>query len=266
MPKREFIDGRGRILGRVNVIDLAFVFALILFLVLGGHYLSRLNALLAPNPPPTTVVFRAQMPESIWDGLSVGDSIIDGNGDGTSKIMEKTLLSVRDGMADGVIVADMALKRLTNGRMAFDNTVVIAGNGLILRTKSVQFSGVIDSLGDSSMRPHKRRESVDLVLKGVDNWEARSIRVGAKESIGGETIAIIKDERVSASKIAAFADDGTVLVRDDPLRSDLELTVELTVVEYMGSTTYQGQELAPGGEIAIGAGDFRIRGRIKSIR
>jgi len=147
------IDEKGRILGKINIIDLFFLLALLAFIVLGGYYLSKLYLVATYTEQPTPVVYRLRgQPYNIWSSLAAGDRLIDRVGEDSSRISAVILLHQEsDGRADLLLVANMSARKQPNGKIVFDGITLISGAGLRLRTRSVDFWADVVSVGDDKI-------------------------------------------------------------------------------------------------------------------
>ena len=270
MKTPALLDRKGRILGRINVIDLIFVLALLVFLVFGGYYLFKVYVFFAPNPAGMNVVFRAyNLPYTVWSHLAEGDGLVDRNGDASSKIVKITVFKeTSEGRRDLIISASMNAKKLTTGAYAFDNNLLSPGSGMLLRTDDAQFQAEVASVSNApgeDMPFRKTTKTARLVLEGLDDWQVKSIRKGPADAIDGETVAYIKSKKVTPTRFVSATDDGRLRVMDNPLKSDVELVVELSAIEGGGSISYQGQPLRPGGSINLESNGFPFAAQIKSI-
>ncbi|MBD3387331.1 MAG: DUF4330 family protein [Candidatus Altiarchaeales archaeon] len=274
--KQGLVDGEGRLMGKVNIIDL-FVLLVILLVLLWG-----LNRILFPKPMEwvdveSIVCFVGEARED----FRVEDCMMAHN-DRVSSFFEPGMV-MRDESGD-VIARIEEVKTIDQGG---NNRIYLKiklkarkyGGEIFFRENPLKIDTAHDFTSDILAFKHlvqdiegsnpvvSERKTLLLSDKDVPPEFVGSYEVGlAEHDSAGSKIAELVDVSASPSKMIVVTESGDVLVKEHPFNKDLELEVVVEADMIGGEYYYKmGQELKTGHDIRILGDKFEFEAKIIDV-
>lgn len=271
------VDARGRLFGRINVIDL------VVLAVITGLLLLGLKLVFFPAPvkwvevrgrvcdiglpdekyrPAECVWF---FPQSLYNHIRAGEVMVDKKGVVVASIKSVELIPAGEKMR---VMASIALKTQVddNGELLFNKQPLKINEMMLFDSKTLAFTYIVSEV-DGYMPPSRKVKTLVLSMKDVEPERADKIRAGVSE-VGpdGSRIAEVVSRKEAPARMVVITDDGEVLERQHPINRDLNLTVRLAADEVFGKLYYkQSTPIKVGQDIEIITETINFRGTIIEI-
>jgi hypothetical protein len=205
-----------------------------------------------------------RVPSYVFDVLGEGDSLLGGIRN-ISKINSiNNIIENPDGTINAEIIIQLEAINQSNS-LYFNNQELKIGKTINLKTTKNYFKAEIVEYGKTVTASEPSKKQIKIKLSSVDKWMADLITVGLEKKAGEQILAKVIEKDVKHSALVSVTDSGNVLLRENPLKYDLELTVDILLYEKGPAVTYQGQVIDVGKRIELDFEEITISGVIKSI-
>ncbi|MBU0628097.1 MAG: DUF4330 domain-containing protein [Nanoarchaeota archaeon] len=280
------IDQKGRLFGRINVIDFTILVVVLLVVLAGVIYFLRgeswveVKLIVCDENPAiklSGVINCGHTNILFLDSVQPGDVETE-RGKVIARINDIILMPSIDKPLDqkyNSIILGVAIlaKKNWDNDLIYKNAIVKANSILKLKTDKSIIHGRIFSLGalgsnDSSRKDSLLvREEVELQLLNQEEWVANAIKVNSTEvDLNGRVVARIISKEVWPAEIQIVSDSGEVFRRISPIYKDITLRAEL-LVEKAGENDYYYNK-APvkvGESLRIATNNILISGTITRV-
>lgn len=249
----------GKVLGKYNIIDALVIICIILLLAILIKFVF-----FKPEQTINLELTIENLPDYIYDNIQVGDSIIlEDNKD--SKIKEIILTSEKNQLRDIKIYAELLTKKEKQG-LFFGDTEIKIGNTLDIKTEKVIIKNTkISQIGERIEKKYTNL-LITILIPETDNWETEAIKLNSEEILENKTIAKIVNKNIIPTKITTLNEKGEIFEKQNPLKNDIELTINLLTEKKDKSYIYENQQLIVGEKITLTISNTRITGIITSIQ
>jgi len=253
------IDSKGRLFGKINVID-ALVFLFIILVVVAGLRF----AFFGPEPQMTMVKLELKnQPDYIYDNLHVGDILLL-NDNNNSMIVDIAVTSKKGSERDLLILADLDAE-VDDVKIFFGNQELKVGKTIKLATPFVEFVPTIVSFGNDLGEITTDNKIVTVLFENVKPWIADSLIVGAKQEVQGDVVASLLSKDITPAKMVVQSEAGDVFLRDHPLNKDVRATVEISSQNMNNYNYFQGSEVFVGGSLTFYFDGLTVSGHVINL-
>jgi len=270
----KLIDEKGKLFGKINIIDLIILIVLVSIILFGINYF------LANREISTNIYFKlsiceddkgrpkncGDVPEYYFDFIDENSKILSSDGSKVvGEIYNKSVKKNNKKDVEIIIKLDVVRKR---GGIFFGDTLLKVGNSLTLNIKKLLFVGLILDYNEdlSSLYPKTTNKVVKIKLKSKPNFLAEEINIGDEElDFNNKIIAKVLSKEVYNAEKEVITEDGQVLLKESPLYKDIELEILLEVEEDNNYFYFLEQNLAVGNEINLNPGKVNFQGTIIEI-
>lgn len=228
------------------------------FMVVLGLFLSREVELIE-------VEMRVESDDIFWqkerppywlgNSVNVGDYELDGLG---RKAVEVTDLRVYEGVRSGGLSEEKyiyltlkvrAVKDSRKNQYLFKSKPLAVGSSIELRLSKVLITGLVtyvEGMPDTRVWEDKIVEArtahwseIFPDTLGLLPWRAEAIKVGDQmKDTRGRAVAEVLDRKIKPAEKIVVTADGRVLLRQDPLKKDVILTIKLKTYKQNGVNYY----------------------------
>lgn len=251
------IDSKGRLFGKINIIDFFLLVFVLLIIILGMKFLK----------PKEKVEISLQMELSnqsayIAKNINVGDIILEDD-EKAGEITGLTFLPA-SGTNKNIIISLKLFADSKNNKLFFNNQMLKIGNELSIELKDVIIEGVILHISKKEEREFAKKR-VTVKMYNQSSWIADLLRIGDSELSGGKEIAKIIDKDVEPAEMIVISQDGEVFLREHPTNKDITLTLEVVAEKVGGSYFFHGSELKAGNNLMLETSSINVNGVIVGV-
>jgi len=256
----KIIDSKGRLFGKINLIDFIVVIGFILILVVG------LKLFLQKDTVKTewkyVKVSAKKMPMETILTLNKGETVLR-NGE--------IVLELLDFYYDSNLGVVLYLKVFTekrNDKNYFNGKELLVGDAYTVESNTFLIKGTLIGIADDSQDIIEKtieKKITLLVLKEYD-WMIDSISIGDKElSRDNKVIVEIIGKKVEPSQMIITTDDGSVIIRDHPILKDIYLDLKIQAIDENEKLYYKDREIKIGNNLKITTEKVFFQGTIINI-
>mgnify|MGYP006283753211 CR=1 FL=1 len=256
-----FIDNKGRIFGKINIIDLTFIILVIVALVFGARFIF-----LKPETEWVTVeVISREQPLNVINNLQIGKELINNQGEKVGEITDIDVVK-SDSKDDNVIILALSLQaQKKNNRWYYNRNYLTVNSNLNLNFGDIFINkALVTSVGEK-----KHSESVKTVrvlFRNMDTWLEEVIEEGDTEKdYNRRVIAKVIKKTEEPSKMIVVTDAGEVYAKENPLKKDVTLTFEIIAQERGDYSLFQNEMIKIGRDFRFENQDYFIEGKITDI-
>lgn len=253
------IDSKGRLFGKINVID-ALVFLFIILVVVAGLRF----AFFGPEPQMTMVKLELKnQPDYIYDNLHVGDILLL-NDNNNSMIVDILVTSKKGELRDLLLLVKLDTVK-KNENLFFDDQELRIGKRFKLITSLVESNSAIIDFDSTLDEIVSETLEIKMMSEQVKPWIADALTNGAKQIVQGETVAILIDNEAIPAKTIITSEDGDIFLREHPINKDILTTLNIVVQKTNGAYYFQGSELYVGNSLTFYFDGITLSGQIINI-
>jgi hypothetical protein len=205
------------------------------------------------------------IPDYMYNKLNVGDNIFIVNNETNSKIIDIEVISEYKESREILVLAEIETFNRENKDL-FENQEIKIGNYIKFRTDSVSdIWGKIIGI-DEFIEPYIYGKKIVIVKSEcVDPKISNKIKIGTRELLNNKIIAVVNQVTVAPQKIISVTDNGEVLVRENPLKNEVIIEVELEARKIEEDFTYKNQIIDAGKKISFDFEELDFEGLIIAI-
>lgn len=258
----KILDSKGRIFGKVNIIDFLIVLLIVLLVAVGGQLFLRKEEWITVGvyggpgnwwwvtPPP---------PYWLTQAINVGDKEYGSWGKAIAEILEirvypsagqnREIISASD--MDFSLKVRLQVRRDKTGRIQFKRNPVQIGMPITLSTGKVMITGNVTWI-EGQEEPEITEKIIEVKGYRRFPWEGEAIKIGDKMTDGNEVIAEVLDKGAELAEMVVTTDVGNVLLRREPTRRDITVKFKIKGVEKNGEFIFREEQIVkPGKRIFI---------------
>lgn len=254
----KFIDDKGKLFGKINIIDILVVLFIILILVVGLKFV-----LVKPNTVwiTTTVIVKDQ-PYEVVDYLK--EEVILGSSEEKIGEILAIYASPLDTKGEIVIYLNLSIEK-KNNKFYFGDQELNINRQIKLNIGHV----ILDKANIISINKTVFKETkitVKALFKDIKPWFAENISKGDIElNTKDKIIAKIIDTEVSPASMITTSDTGEVYLREHPELKDIIVTFELIAKEKKNLLLFHNQELKINNNFKFYTEKYDLSGTIINI-
>jgi len=264
----KIIDSKGRLFGRINIIDLIFLLLLIIVIVAGYRFLNQPKFLsLSDEKLEPVHVQISNQPMYILNNIKVGDEVFD-EGRNIGTITEKHITKIESIGADAIVKLNLKVARDTTDRPYFSSKPLKIGTPLTLSTKILKFTGTVMGINKKGFSTRLETLQVKIIIRGMEPWYVDSVKINDHiTNDNNKIIARVSDVQTKSSALIIQPLDGSgyLAIQNHADRSDIIVTLELEALILNDVMYYQGQELKIGNQLKLSTSNVALRGDIIEI-
>jgi len=261
----KILDEKGRLWGKINLIDLIVILVLILIVIILARFFLLKDT--DKTKTETYLVTIAPFSNSAWffDAIQPGDVELDQRNNKIARIVHV------DGKKNQVYVQIIAEK--VKEEIVFKGRKIKINSRIWIETEQVMIEGIIIKI-QTGLKPEQYRASLATKLSTVtvllrlyekDPWFIDAVQEGDTEVIqsGDQTFKIAKIVKKEShpSRIISVR-SGKVQEVAHPNKKDLLLTIELICEQENDTLLFKEQKIKRGAEITIETKKIVIQGEI----
>jgi hypothetical protein len=258
----ELIDSKGRLFGRVNIIDaLVVVLALAVVaagaaLVLGSDETSESGVARNVTATLETVVDR-----SVAQAVTVGDEY---SSDGQTVARIDAVRSIPTVNSTGrLLQVDVTLQaNFEDGTPQYLGTDATLGSRMLFKSGVYELNATIVELNGSAAE--RVDATLDVRWENVRPEVADTLAVGMTEQHRGADAEITALDTEPAT-IIVTSDSGEVFAREHPVEEDVSLTVAVEARQNGGSLFFHGRPVQNGETVVLDFGTVTVEGTVTDI-
>jgi len=254
------IDSKGRIFGKINILDLIVLVGLIIILVAGARYVA-IKYIFAEDAPElqygqSIILEIGDKPYYIVSNLEIGDQIIHNNkavGE-ISRIKVQTI----DQNQYHILLTLNIVYTIDKGNVStFMGKRLLIGENFDIRTNKISLRGVLVAKSEEPLLPRPVEKIVMVIVRDKEDWFVNSIQPDTSIYSQGKMIAQIQDIEVSPSKYVYTNTTTRELdVYDHPYLYDMLFSIRIQATEADGRLTFNENDLKIGNTFRIFTDDF----------
>lgn len=254
------IDGKGRVFGKINVIDIMVILFIILVIAVGAKFV-----LVKPDHPAwiTVEVMAKNQSYTAIETIETGSLILDSSGNKIGEVLA-IYASPRGMKWDITLYLNLSIEKRSNKLYFANNELNINGNiDITLGHTNIQDANII-SINKSLSGETKA--IVEVIFKDTKPWVAEKITKGDTETNSqGRIIAkIISKESIPASMIVT-SDAGEIYIREHPELKDVTAVFEIIAKKMGTSLSLHNEGIKIGKNFNFYADEYDISGTIINI-
>jgi len=254
----KILDSKGRIFGKINIIDLLIVLFFALLLVIGSQFFLRegewieIKVYSGPGnwwwvtPPP---------PYWLAQAINVGDKEYDSWGRVAAEILEVKVYptAAQNRETSGASDRDISLKvklkatRTKSGGINFKRKPLEVGMPITLDVGKVMITGSVTWI-EGQTEPEKIERIIEVKGYRRFPWEVEAIKIGDKMTDGNEIIAEILDKKDELAEMVVTTDAGNVFLRREPTRRDITVKFRVKGTEENGEFIFREEQVVKAGK------------------
>lgn len=230
--KFKFIPLRKKIKTIDYVFFIIFVF-IILFLL---SYFSRKRTFVYVD-----LTYKRQewndisLPPEYWEvnSLNIGDIGYNSLGKKVISIenIEKNIWGGGQRMYIEMTVKLDAIYNSATHTYVFDGNPLLIGKNFTVQVDQSEFTGIISNIYKDKKDRYKKYKKADAIItvhyRDYDPWHAEALRNFTVKNSNGDTILKTKELTIKPAEKVVVTDNGTVLLKNDPIKKDMIATFEL---------------------------------------
>ncbi len=238
-----FIDDKGRLLGKINIIDLMVIIFVILIIAVGAKFV-----LVKPEPEYITAEVLVQnQPYEVISRITVGSQILDSSQIKIGEVLEMDTIPAGVNK-DLRLYLNLSITG-KNGRFYFQNNELIINNNLNLRIKNLKLDTTILSIN------HPHHEKINIVVEVLANNQPYEVAHGIEEG----TLIMDGSQKKKIGKVLGI---DTIPAG---VNKNMRLYLNLLVVQEDGRFYFQNKELQTNGRLMLAIGNINLDTTIISI-
>ena len=268
----KIIDEKGRVFGKINVIDF-LVILLLLLLVPTFNFSKRLlikeKPVIDKKAAIIQVKFSNVMPE-IDRVLKVGDINIDGRTGKLKAILKNRPADINSLNREIVALFDITCEE-SDGTLFYKDTPVRIGAPFSFTTDLYSVGGVIIGAGTGEI-PHKRNHATEVEVRfsNVAPELAAALKIGdtgLNDMATGKLKAILSDKTtgVLELKLASLGQNEPAIFAD-PLNRDIVALFEIACEENHGTLFYNDTPVRIGAHFSFTTALYNISGVVIGVK
>lgn len=254
------IDSQGRLFGKINIIDLMVVCAVILVGIVGYKYVfaSSKEAVY----PDIFIEAVASLPEFIVQNFYIGAVEIDKN-EVIANITDIEKIPKGNGNYNVYIKAKIKAKYK-------DEKVFFKGKPLEVNSIQTLFNlngwNILNIDNKPKLVRSYTKKEIELKLYNQKPWVADAISNGDKEVINNKTIALIIAKKIEDAEITLLSEQASdVYIKQKYPNKDITLTIKILAQRKNNDLFFKGKKLKIGQELIINTKDATIKGIVSKI-
>ncbi len=265
----KIIDSKGRIFGKINVIDLFVIIGIILLIVVGVKLLLN-NIEKEPESKvgwKTIQVESNNEPDYIANSISEGD-LIEKNGEVIAEIVDININKIEDNNNNLLFIIKLLTQVDEQNISLYDGKELLIGDPFVIKTTKVSVKGTIVSFDSDIVKPIIKTEEkkIELLIENKEKWFVDSISIGDKVyDENNKLIAEITGKESKPSVLIVKTLEGEILVKNHPQYQDITLNLNLYVTQENNELFYDNQKLKVGNDLKINFDNIDILGIITEI-
>ena len=258
----ELIDSKGRLFGRVNIID-ALVVLLVLAVVAAGAALvlgsdETSDSDVARN---VTATLETVVHPSVAQAVTVGDEYSSG-GQTVARIdAVRSIPTVNS--TDRLLQVDVTLQtKFEDGTPQYLGTDATLGSRMLFKSGVYELNATIVELNGSAAE--RVDATLDVRWENVRPDVADTLAVGMTEQHRGADAEITALDTEPAT-VVVTSDSGEVFAREHPVEEDVSLSVAIEARQNSGSLFFHGRPVQNGDTVVLDFGTVTVDGIVTGI-
>ncbi|MEA3515054.1 MAG: DUF4330 domain-containing protein [Nanoarchaeota archaeon] len=252
-----FIDDKGRLLGKINIIDLMVIMFVVLIIAVGAKFV-----LFKPAPEYITAEVLAQnQPYEVISRIAIGSQILDSSQIKVGEVLEIDTIPA-GANKDLTLYLNLSVRK-EDGRIYFLNNEMLINRNLDIKIANIKLDTRIISLNQT--QTNEKKAAIEVLFKNREPWLAEIISKGDIEvSHKGRIVARIKDAEYAPAQMVITSDTGNVYEREHPLNKDITAKFEIIAKKKGNSLLFHNQEVKIGQQFTFYNENYIITGTIIS--
>ena len=279
----DLVDSKGRVLGKVNVVDLMVVVVVLavlaisikLLVVRGPEQWVYVEMVLCESNPNPLYKTPVNCGRSSWWLVEQSEKVGVIYADYTDRevvaeVIDSDVQSLGEWGSYSVRMR-MKLKAEAddNGVLYFGDSELKVGSPLEFKTKDVDLFGVVIRLSRDSLsgvRSKRSERNITMLVYNVKPWFAGSIHVGDRQvESDGSVSAVVTSKMERPAETITTSEDGGIFLKEHPLHKDIVLNATITVSLDYNELLFNNEKLLVGNNIRIRCEDKFIDGFVTDI-
>ena len=252
-----FIDDNGKLLGKINIIDLMVIIFVILIIAVGAKFV-----LVKPEPEYITAEVLVQdQPYEVISRIAIGSQILDSSQIKIGEVLEMDTIPA-GANKDLSLYLNLSVRR-EDDKIYFMNNEMLINHNLEIKIANLKLDTRIISLDQFPGKESKIL--LNVLFKDTKPWLAEVISKGDIEiNNKGRIVARIKEKDVVQSQMIITSDTGNVYEREHPVLKDVTAAFEIIVKKQGDSLLFHNKELKVGQGFTFYNENYIITGTIIS--
>jgi len=246
-----FLDSKGKLFGKINIIDLAVIITVIVAGIVGFKLVFKLASIGTETQRITISMKIGNVNPSIANSIKVGDVQKDLKGEIIANITSIILMPRSNSPNKDMLLKANILTNIKDNELIFDDQQIRIGNNIYLRTEKNLLHGYILTIGEEKNITSEKENYIILRINSKNQEFVDLIQIGDKEIFNNKTIAEIVDKEIISPK--------------DALRKNLLLKIKVLVQMENNKSYYKGQEILIGAGTSITTSRYTLNGEIQDI-